>query len=177
MRAQILTAAGGMLVKEQAPAKADAIVVLGGDGFGTRILKASELAKQGYAPVVWVSGGVSLLGNEAADHIKYANDHGFSGLSYHPIALPAEDDSTVGEAAFMGKDLKAAGIKSIDLVTSNYHTRRADYLWHKENPWLQITVVGASDRYFTPDGWWKTREGQKTFLLEWLKTFASHLGK
>jgi uncharacterized SAM-binding protein YcdF (DUF218 family) len=177
LRAQILSAVGGMLVKEEAPTIADAIVVLGGDAYGLRILKAAELAREGYAPVVWVSGGVSLLGNEAADHIKYANEHGFSGLNYHPVALTRDADSTVGEAALLGRELKAAGIGKIDLVTSNYHTRRSYYLWRKENPWLQITIVGAPDPYFKPDEWWKEREGQKTFLLEMMKTVASHLGK
>jgi hypothetical protein len=37
-------------------------------------------------------------------------------------------------------------------------------------------MVAAPDLYFTPDGWWKNREGRKTFLLEWMKTVATWFG-
>jgi hypothetical protein len=43
-------------------------------------------------------------------------------------------------------------------------------------PDLDIHMVGAPDRYFTPEAWWKTREGQKTFVQEWAKTIASWFG-
>src|SRR5579871_220112 len=53
---QALGAIGGYLVHEQAPQKADLALVLGGDGSGRRILRAAELVRQGYTPVVLVSG-------------------------------------------------------------------------------------------------------------------------
>jgi hypothetical protein len=37
-------------------------------------------------------------------------------------------------------------------------------------------VIAAPDLFFTPRTWWKTRTGQKTFLLEWLKTGSTWLG-
>jgi hypothetical protein len=36
--------------------------------------------------------------------------------------------------------------------------------------------VAAPDQYFSPDGWWKSREGRKIFLVEWEKTFATWVG-
>jgi len=36
--------------------------------------------------------------------------------------------------------------------------------------------VAAPDKFFKPDSWWRTRESQKTFLFEWLKTIAGPLG-
>ncbi len=41
---------GGYLVYSEPPQSADIILVLAGDFYGSRVLKAAELAKQGYAP-------------------------------------------------------------------------------------------------------------------------------
>jgi uncharacterized SAM-binding protein YcdF (DUF218 family) len=61
-------------------------------------------------------------------------------------------------------------------VTSNYHTRRAAKLLRQQNPGVWVVVVPAPDPAFTPGSWWKTRSGQKTFLMEWMKTVATALG-
>jgi uncharacterized SAM-binding protein YcdF (DUF218 family) len=61
-------------------------------------------------------------------------------------------------------------------VTSNYHTRRAGRIFRSKAPDLEIHMIAAPDRDFTPDGWWKTRQGQKVFLDEWIKTVATWFG-
>jgi uncharacterized SAM-binding protein YcdF (DUF218 family) len=172
-----LTLAGGFLVRDDGPRKADAIVVLGGDEFGMRVLKGAELAQAGYAPCVLVSGPPSLLGNEADMSIEYAKRKGFPVALFRPVILPREGaDSTRTEARYLGNYLEKNGVHSILLVTSNFHTRRALSLWRKTNPWLNIAVVAAPDQYFTPETWWKSRAGKKTFLYEWLKTVNTWAG-
>jgi uncharacterized SAM-binding protein YcdF (DUF218 family) len=172
-----LTMAGGFLVHEEAPRKADAIVVLGGDEFGWRAKKGAELAQAGYAAYVLISGPPSILGSEADTTIEYVRRQGIPTSQLRPVLLPPKAaESTRTEAAYLGDYLKNNGVHSILLVTSNFHTRRAFSLWRKANPWLTITVVGAPDKYFTPDTWWKSRAGKKTFLLEWLKTFNTWAG-
>ena len=52
---------GEFLVHTDPIMKADAVLVLAGDWNGDRILKGGELVKQGYAPVVLVSGPMNLL--------------------------------------------------------------------------------------------------------------------
>ena len=37
-------------------------------------------------------------------------------------------------------------------------------------------MVAAPDEFFSPYGWWHTREGRKVFFLEWSKTLASSVG-
>ena len=95
---------------------------------------------------------------------------------FEAVPIPEPVKSTRSEAQFLGAVLQKQDIKSIDLVTSNYHTARAAWLWRKENPWLRVNVIPAPDPYFSPGGWFNSREGQKTFLLEWMKMFASHFG-
>ena len=174
LRTYFWTALGSALVENDGPQKAPVIVVLGGDDYGTRILKAAELAKAGYAPYVLVSGPVSLLGHESDTTIEYARRAGFPASLFQP--LPNTTDSTRSEAKFIGACLRAHGIHKILLVTSNFHTRRAAGLMRHENPGLQVDVVPAPDPNFAPDRWWKSRSGQKVFLLEWLKTVATWVG-
>lgn len=169
-----MTAAGRFLVENDKPEKADVAVVLGGDQFGNRIIKAAQLAKAGYAPYVLVSSPHSLLGHESDETIEYARRRGYPVSLFRP--LPHELDSTRSEADFVDGYLRDQGAKKILLVTSNYHTARAARLLRKYSPTLQVIAVAAPDPAFTPDGWWKTREGQKTFLYEWLKTVATALG-
>lgn len=174
----LLTAAANFLVEDDGPRKAGAIVVLGGDTYGDRILKAAELGKAGYAPFVIVSGMAGLVGFESGEEIQFAELHGYPASLFREVHLPPYAESTRGEEAFLGKYLKAQGINSILLVTSNYHSRRAVKLWRTENPSIAVAVVPSVDpwHYFTPDRWWKTRAGKKMFLYEWMKTISVRLG-
>jgi uncharacterized SAM-binding protein YcdF (DUF218 family) len=76
--------------------------------------------------------------------------------------------------------MREHGIHSFLLVTSNYHTARARRIFLKaENETgggLDMRVVAAPDKYFTPDGWWQSREGRKTAFMEWTKTVTRVFG-
>jgi uncharacterized SAM-binding protein YcdF (DUF218 family) len=172
----ILRAFGSFLVEDDGPQNAGAIVVFGGDEAGFRILKGAQLAQAGYAPYVLVDGPKVLGGLESDATIKYAEQNGYPDALFHSLPLPTGVNSTRAESQYVGLLLKQEKINKILLVTSNYHTRRAASLMRKTNPWLQVVVVAAPDQFFTPGTWWKTREGQKTFLMEWMKTVASWLG-
>ncbi len=166
-------------MENDGPRKANAIVVLGGDEFGDRTVKGAELAVEGYAPLVYVSGPPRLVGYESTDEVLFAEQQGkFPASLFREVHLPASAESTKSEAAYLGPYLAGQGIHSILLVTSNYHTRRAAKLWRSENPKIPVAVVPSVDphRYFTPDGWWKTRPGRKRFFYEWMKTVAVDFG-
>lgn len=171
---QILTAAGAFLVRDQAPRKSDIVVVLAGDQYGNRVLKAAELVRAGWAPYVLVSGTPVLLSNEAGLNIAFAVAKGYPTQYFR--AFERDTDSTRDETALIAAELKRQSIHSVLLVTNNYHTRRAGALMRKAAPFLTVVTVAAPDRYFTPDGWWKTRGGQRIFLYEWLKTLSAWLG-
>lgn len=174
--AWIFTLLGSALVENDKPENADCAVVLGGDAFGARISKAAQLAQAGYVPYVLVDGPGMLIGHESDMTITYAEQKGYSANLFRPIWLPPGVNSTQAEARYVGNILKENGVKKILLVTSNYHTRRAARDFRDENPWLKVIAVAAPDHDFSPDGWWKNRDGEKTFLLEWTKTFATWVG-
>jgi len=172
---QILGALGGYLVQDDAPQKADAAVVLAGDGWGYRLLTAAQLERDGYVPKVLVSGPDGAYGLHESDlAIPFAVKHGYPEGYF--VAVDHEARSTREEAMALLAEIRREGIRRLVVVTSNYHTRRAGRIFRQAAPDLTIVVVGAPDRYFTARGWWGNREGQKTFVTEWEKTIAGWFG-
>jgi uncharacterized SAM-binding protein YcdF (DUF218 family) len=151
------------------------IVVLAGDFSGNRILKAGELVRQGYASKALVSGTSGEYGLHETDlAIPFAVRHGYPESYF--VAFPNDARSTREEASDVLADLNQRHARRIDIVTSDYHTRRAGNIYRALAPGLEIHMVAAPDLNFSPDGWWKNREGRKTFLLEWMKTVSSWFG-
>jgi len=173
--ASVLTALGGYLVRADLPEKADVAVVLAGDASGTRILNAGALVRGGYAPRVLVSGPFGLYGYYESDlAIQFAEKAGFP-QSYF-VAVPNHSHSTLDEAEAMLPAVRGAGARTVLLVTSNFHTRRAGKIYRHLAPDLRFVVVAAPDPLFSPQSWWKNREGRKTFAIEWMKTVAEWFG-
>lgn len=164
-------------MENDGPQKADCILVLGGDDSGSRILKGAELARAGFAPYVLVDGPRTLVGHESDATIEYAVSRGFPVSLFRAVWLPPGVDSTSTEVQYVANQfLRKNDVRKVLLVTSNYHTHRAAHLMRSECPWLQVIVVPADDPFFSPNGWWKNRNGKKTFLLEWTKTVTEWWG-
>lgn len=154
---------------------ADMIVVLAGDYSGNRILMAGDLVRRGFASKALVSGPSGAYGMHETDlAIPFAIHHGYPASYF--VAFPNDDRSTRDEATDVLAALRKWNVHRIDIVTSNYHTRRAGNIYRSQAHGIEIHMVAATDEYFTPDGWWKNREGRKTFLLECMKTVATWLG-
>ena len=172
----VFRAAGGYLVESYPPEKADAIVVLAGDWRGERIKLAGELVEAGYAPVALVSGATELYGvNESDLAIRYAVRQGARESSFQPVYLRAL--STREEAQAFAPVLRQRNVKTLLLVTSDYHTHRAASLFRSTlGGTLKVIPVASKQEYFAPDGWWHNREGQKTVFYEYSKVVAGWLG-
>jgi uncharacterized SAM-binding protein YcdF (DUF218 family) len=170
-----LAALGRRLVRDEGPANAEIAVVLAGDFYGNRILRAAELVKQGYVPAVLVSGPHMLYGFYECDlAIPFAVKRGYPESWF--IRAPNEALSTRDEATAILADLRRRGVHRFLLVTSDFHTARAARIYRAAAPDLDMRVVAAPDEYFRADSWWHNREGRKIFLVEWLKTVANALG-
>jgi uncharacterized SAM-binding protein YcdF (DUF218 family) len=170
-----LAALGGYLVRTDPPARADAALVLAGDQYGYRILKGAEMVRQGYTKTVLVSGPEGMYGfNEAELAIPFAVRSGYPASWF--VAAPNRSFSTREEAAAMAGVLRARGVHTCLLVTSDYHTRRAGRIFRSTIPDVEFRVVGAVSPYFDRDRWWHSREGRKYFILEWAKTVTSWFG-
>ena len=173
--AQILNALGTYLVNAVPPQKADAALVLAGDGWGNRMLTAAQLARDGFVPKVLVSGPNGAYGLYECDlAIPFAVKRGYPESYF--VHMEHSARSTVAEAHAVLPMIRRMGIQRLIVVTSNFHTRRAGAIFRKAAPDLTILMVAAPDETFTPDGWWHNREGQKTFVVEWEKTVANWIG-
>ena len=174
-----LGALGRALVEDNGPAKADAVVVLGGDVWGTRIETAARLVRAGYAPVVLISGVPVAYGvNEGDLAIPYIVARGYPAEWF--VALRNQGMSTRDESFVVLRELRRRQVRSLILVTSNFHTARAARTFRASaralGYSLEMRVVPAPDRYFSAGSWWRNREGRKTALGEWEKTIAYALG-
>lgn len=160
-----------------APVKADAIVVLAGDWWGLRIEKGGELVRAGFASQAIVSGPFHHYGKCEADlAIEWAGKKGYPSAYF--AAEPIAGASTEEEAAELANIVRKRGFKSIVLVTSNYHTRRAGRLWRAAAKGdFAVTVVAANDKdVVEPSRWYATREARKKIFFEWVKTLTGPFG-
>jgi len=170
-----LTGLAGFLVKSESPVQADMVVVLAGDFTGNRIFTAGNLVRQGVAPNALISGPSGIYGQYESDlAIALAVQNGYPAAYFVPFRNDAK--STASESEAVVSELRRRNVHKIDLVTSNFHTRRAGRTFRSLSPGIEVHVVAAPDPYFTPNGWWKEREARKTFVIEWMKTVGSWLG-
>ena len=170
-----LSALGGYLIHDEAPARADMVVVLAGDYFGNRILTAANLVRSGLAPKALVSGPGNVYGQYESDlAIAFAVRHGYPESYF--VSFPNDATSTAAEADAVIPELRKLHARRVEIVTSNFHTRRAGNIYRSRARDMEFHVVAAPDPNFSPDGWWRNREGQKTFLMEWEKTVATWFG-
>jgi uncharacterized SAM-binding protein YcdF (DUF218 family) len=174
-----LGALGRALVEDDGPAKADAVLVLGGDVWGTRVETAARLVRAGFAPIVLISGAPAAYDTNEADlAIPFIVRRGYPAGWF--VALRNDGMSTAEESAWLLPELQRRGVHSLILVTSDFHTARAARTLRAAvraaHSHIEVRVVPAPDRYFHADSWWRVREGRKTALTEWAKTVAHALG-
>jgi uncharacterized SAM-binding protein YcdF (DUF218 family) len=166
---------GTLLVRADEPFRADVVVALAGDPYGHRILKAAELVKNGFAPKVLVSGPLGFYDLHESDlAIPFIVRRGYPAQWFIPV--PHDAHSTDEEAHAFLPELEKLHARRVIVVTSDYHTRRAYRILQADWPGIEMRMVAAPDEFFTARGWWHTREGRKTFLLEWTKTLTSIAG-
>jgi uncharacterized SAM-binding protein YcdF (DUF218 family) len=103
--------------------KADAIVILEGDGFA-RIPEGVRLYKEGWAPVVVISGGVnnpphSTTASEMMPEVVKL------GVPQSAILLEEKSQHTRDQAVYLSAICKERGWTRMIMVASHYHQYRA----------------------------------------------------
>jgi uncharacterized SAM-binding protein YcdF (DUF218 family) len=167
VRYPLLRLAGGWWEVEDRLEQADAILVLGDDNFaGERASRSAELFGAGWAPLVVASG--RLLRSYAGVAELMGRDLETRGVPATAILrFPHRAGNTREEAQALRELVTGRGWRRVLLVTSNYHTRRARYIFRKVfPPQVTVLIVSVRDADFDPDSWWESRQGRKLFLLE-----------
>ena len=162
------------LIRDDAPAKADLAVVLAGDAYGRRVLRAGELVRGGFVPAALVSGP-PLYGVPESDlAIAFAVRNGYPAESF--VSFPNSALSTRHEAAVILPELRRRNVRSFLLVTSDFHTARAGRIFRSGGRDLEMHVVAVPDEHFRTSSWWRTAEGMRIVFTEWSKTLATAAG-
>jgi uncharacterized SAM-binding protein YcdF (DUF218 family) len=167
VRHPIMRFAAEEWIVDEPAAHADAIIVLSDDNFyADRATHAAELYRQGVAPVVVASG--RRLRPSAGISELMEHDLVERGVPKDKIIrYPHDADNTREEAEMIGKIAKANHWKNVVIVTSNYHTRRARYIFGKVFPaGITVSIASARDGDFDPERWWEKRKSVKLFTRE-----------
>lgn len=177
----IMIMVGEFLVQADEPARSDAVVVLStGIEYYPRLMEAAALFRDG------LTKRVAINGNRKSEALIELERRGFQSccLWYEDavkvleflgvpkervIIINAESAyDTVSEAKLVGEVLSEAGITSIILTTSKYHTRRARYIWRRLFPdRFTIRAVAARNDPFSPEVWWKEGRQVRWVLAEY----------
>lgn len=147
--------------------KADALMVLSDDNFyADRSTRAAELFREGKGSLV-VASGRQLRPNAGIAELM-EHDLIERGVPKDKILrLAIDGDSTREEATALGKLAKTKKWRRVIVVTSNYHTRRARYIFRTIFPQdIDIRVASARDADFDPQSWWQNRKATKLFVRE-----------
>jgi len=176
----ILTQLGKYLVVQHPATKSDLIVCLAG-GDVERGLASAELFAKGLAPRIFIArepipDGLETLKQkgiaypESVDLVMMI----FKGLGVPEAAVIRGDrpvQSTFEEAERVGALIKEKKYRSLILVTSPTHSRRAWLTFRQVIPDkdFRITVIPTPYSKFRAEDWWKTRRYVREVILEYQK--------
>lgn len=166
-----LPAVGHWFFMPSNAAKADAIVVLAGGG-PERLCHGMELFKSGLAAELWYTGDKPVETRtdfmDSEQVLSFAARRGIpkEKIRFLPSTSTFEDGKSI---AGLVKEKK---MKSVIIVTSWYHTRRAMNVIHRGLAGTDCIVYMSSSTNlpYSPDNWWKDEEGLVAVNNEIIKT-------
>ncbi len=178
----IIADIGSFIFVDDAPEKADAIMVAGGS-FPEPAEIAADLWKKGYAPRIFIGGGVSIKtgkfpGPRSKQDIynkNYRTEYGF----YRDVLL----QNGVAEAAVLGEDRSSftrenavfarqvadanhIHLKRALLVCKAFHARRCLMFYQSAFPDTEFLVIPFHGFDITKQNWFKTEYGVQRVLGE-----------
>jgi hypothetical protein len=161
-------AKGGSFLVLDAPRPSDVIVVLAGET-DRRPERALQLLAQGYGRrmVLDVPADAKIYEFTQIELArKYIQDLPQAELIR---VCPIVGLSTKDESKDAEKCIAREGGKSVLIVTSDFHTRRALGVFRREIPGHEYSIAAARDETQFGVRWWTHRQWAKTFLNEWLR--------
>jgi uncharacterized SAM-binding protein YcdF (DUF218 family) len=176
----ILASMGRYLVVSHPPERSDLIVCLGG-GTVERGLAAADAYRRGLAPHVFVAREMIPDGYEILRQrgVSYPESRDLMIVMLKDLGVPESailtsdtpSESTVMEAGLVGKIVKEKNVRSLILITSPTHSRRAWLVFRKAMTGEEVRILVIASPYsdFNPEGWWKNRKQLREVVLEYQK--------
>jgi len=174
-RGRILPAAACWLDVGQPPQAAEYVMVLGGE-YNTRPFVGAALWKAGLARQVLlarviedpdVEDGIVPPHHEVERRVLVRR-----GVPEDRIVFLGEQaNSTFDEARLLADFLAIWPESRVNVVTSDYHTRRTRWVFARVlgERVQQVAFVSAPTEDFPADGWWQTDKGFRAVMGEYVK--------
>ena len=154
------------LIAADPPRPADAAVVLAGDPDYERTKTGARLLLAGEVRLLILTGGEPGPGDSATSLRDVALR---AGVPPERIRMELVSRSTHGSMEAIRPILEREGIRSLAVVTSPYHQRRAVWAARKTLKGIEIVSRPADPAGWGPGGWWKTRWNRRIVLSEYGK--------
>jgi hypothetical protein len=158
----------GVFLLVDTPLRSDLILVLAGET-KQRPERALQLLAQGYGRRILLDVPTNATIYEFTQMQlaeKYTQDLP-QGASIG--ICPIYGLSTKDESKDVKKCLGREDVKSVLIVTSDFHTRRALSVFRRELPEYHYSVAAARDDGQFGVRWWSHRQWAKIFVDEWLR--------
>ncbi|MGC8835120.1 MAG: YdcF family protein [Armatimonadota bacterium] len=165
-----------LFMYSEPPQKADFIVVLSGEKSGEREEYAARLYKSGYAPKILVCGNLIAWRTYESDAMAAHLIH--LGVPQNRIFKEKQGGNTYAQAQGALQILKKHGARSVLLVTSPTHSKRAAAVFREALAPAGIEVhccpVPLSDSRFKLERWWTRRYDVHLVVVE-LASWVNYL--
>ncbi|HEY6737195.1 MAG TPA: YdcF family protein [Candidatus Saccharimonadia bacterium] len=147
-------------------AKSDAIVAISGGDTNARTTEAVNLYKDGWAKHL-IFSGAALDPNSPSNAAAMAHAAEAAGVPASAIVLDEAAQNTRGNAAGVADIVKQQQYRSIILVTSPYHQRRASLVFHRAlGNGVRILNHSSYDQTWRRSHWWATPISQSITYVE-----------
>jgi len=163
-----LAAKAGSFLVIDAPVRSDVILVLAGET-EQRPKRALELLAQHYGKGVILDVPANVTIYELTQ-IQLAQRY-IQDLPQPELVsiCPIEGLSTKDESKDAERCLQSQNAKSVLIVTSDFHTRRALDIYRHELPGYRFSIAAAHNVEGFGTKWWSHRQWAKTFFDEWIR--------
>jgi uncharacterized SAM-binding protein YcdF (DUF218 family) len=157
------------------------------DGNNARLLRAKELLDAGLVGDIWISNGepahpdaiekiVEELGYHAPDRTEIKRQILEKvGVPSDKIVLFGHGSLTTRDEAKSLHEVIGDQTAKLILVTTNYHSRRAQAIFRQALPKADIQVT-CQEGCVAPAQWWKDPAVTAQFVLEFVKQIYFRLG-
>jgi uncharacterized SAM-binding protein YcdF (DUF218 family) len=165
-------AAGRVLVREDEPGSPQVVFSLSGDPLGDRLRAAADVMQRTQAERLVVmtlgEGGIYDWREDAERFLMRR------GIAPEAVRFLGPVASTADEASLAAGYVERCGFTEVAVATSDYHTRRAGWLFERAmGDDVGVSVVAVDQPWFDAGSWWRTDTGREVVLLEWMKGLSS----
>ena len=177
VRFLVLPALPDWLAARDTPQPSDLAIALGGDFSGSREAGAARLWRERRANAILCSGRDLLWHmNEAEAMAAHARA---LGVPADRILLSRSGENTAEEAARILALIRGRGVRSVLLVTTSPHSRRARTLFRRawRGSGIRVLSCPVESPYFRRERWWTRVRDRHVILIELLSWVRVGIGR